>query len=238
MKTAAIFDVDWTLTKEPVGYKFFVFLNSKGKFSNESMHEINTGILSYINKEINYIQLCEIFDHAVIKGLYKKSVIEIEEEAKKFLDKESLYFDYSQKLVNLFSDKHKIFISSSISEIVSLVADDLGADYIIASKIRQKNGVYLDCIEVSLSKENAKKILVQNYALRNNINLKKSFGFGDSEHDSHLEIVGHPIVLNPNPEFREAASKNGWKILYENDDVVWEVQKELSSSMNSRCGFL
>jgi phosphoserine phosphatase len=38
-----------------------------------------------------------------------------------------------------------------------------------------------------------------------------------------LKLVEHPIAFNPNQNLKAAAEANGWKIVVEKKDVVYEI---------------
>jgi HAD superfamily hydrolase (TIGR01490 family) len=55
---------------------------------------------------------------------------------------------------------------------------------------------------------------VIDYARRNGVDLKESYAYGDSASDAPLlEIVGHPVAVNPTRALRKAAQRHGWEIL-------------------------
>ncbi|MFH0948855.1 MAG: haloacid dehalogenase-like hydrolase [Candidatus Aenigmatarchaeota archaeon] len=230
---AAIFDVDMTLTKRVVGYELYKYLNETGVFPDENMESIDNVIDNYGKGRISYDILCKTYDSAVTSGLCGKSVRDVERAAARVFHTHDFYFSYARELVNLFSGEKKVLISTGPKEIISLVAADLGTDDFFASEIRRMNGTYLGDLGVCMSPKDAKKKLVIHYAEKNGIDLSESFGFGDSGHDSHLEIVGYPVVLNPRPEFIGTARDRGWTILTEHDDVIGKV-KEMKGALNGR----
>ena len=73
---------------------------------------------------------------------------------------------------------------------------------------------------------NAKKNTLLEFSKKHNIDLKKSFAFGDSGTDAEfLYAVGKPVALNPNRKLRKIALKNKWTILTKRDDVVGAVRR-------------
>jgi HAD superfamily hydrolase (TIGR01490 family) len=55
---------------------------------------------------------------------------------------------------------------------------------------------------------------VQQLASREGIDLAQSYAYSDSESDlPMLEVVGHPVAVNPDAELRRVARERGWEIL-------------------------
>lgn len=61
--------------------------------------------------------------------------------------------------------------------------------------------------------------------LKENLTLKDSVGVGDTESDySFLEMVDKPICFNPNSKLLRHAKRNGWKVVVERKDVIYEIK--------------
>jgi len=47
---------------------------------------------------------------------------------------------------------------------------------------------------------------------------------GDTESDiGFLKMVKHPIAFNPNLNLERVARRNGWKIIVEKKDVIYDI---------------
>ena len=52
-------------------------------------------------------------------------------------------------------------------------------------------------------------------AERDCIDLDASYAYSDSESDlPMLRVVGHPVVVNPDPHLRRIAAEEGWEVLH------------------------
>ncbi|MDO8564897.1 MAG: HAD-IB family phosphatase [bacterium] len=57
------------------------------------------------------------------------------------------------------------------------------------------------------------------------LSLKGSVGVGDTESDiPFLEMVEKPICFNPNAKLYAHAKRNGWKVVVERKDVIYQIQ--------------
>lgn len=67
--------------------------------------------------------------------------------------------------------------------------------------------------------------IVKRALQKENLTLKGSVGVGDTEGDiSFLELVESPICFNPNSILYRHAKRNGWKVVVERKDVIYELK--------------
>jgi HAD superfamily hydrolase (TIGR01490 family) len=66
--------------------------------------------------------------------------------------------------------------------------------------------------------------IVKRALQKEGLSLKGSVGVGDTEGDiSFLELVDIPICFNPNSALYKHAKRNGWKVVVERKDVIYEL---------------
>lgn len=59
---------------------------------------------------------------------------------------------------------------------------------------------------------------------RENLTLQGSVGVGDTESDiQFLKLVAQPICFNPNQKLYSHAKRNGWQVVVERKDVIYEL---------------
>lgn len=69
-----------------------------------------------------------------------------------------------------------------------------------------------------------KGMVIKQYAAEHNCTFTGSYGVGDTESDaSFLEIVENPIAFNPNQNLKDIAKRNGWKVIVEKKDVIYDI---------------
>ena len=67
--------------------------------------------------------------------------------------------------------------------------------------------------------------MIKQYVFENNLDLKNSYGVGDTESDAgFLELVENPIAFNPNYNLKKIAGEKKWKIVVEKKDVIYEIK--------------
>jgi HAD superfamily hydrolase (TIGR01490 family) len=104
-------------------------------------------------------------------------------------------------------------ISASPAEIVEPLARFLGADDAIASQAQvDESGRYTGEMDV-YAYGPYKADLIRMIAERDGIDLAASYAYSDSYTDlPMLEVVGHPVVVNPDRMLANLAKQRGWEV--------------------------
>ena len=116
-------------------------------------------------------------------------------------------------------DEHKragrevYVVSASPEEFVTPIARMVGIDKVIATKIRTDAlGRYVPELE-RYTMGPGKAEAMREVAAEDGVDLDRSFAYTDSFTDlPMLELVGHPVAVNPEKELREVAEENEWPI--------------------------
>ncbi len=83
----------------------------------------------------------------------------------------------------------------------------------LATQMEIMNGVFTGRI-IHLNYGEGKIRPLKEFAKRNEIDLKKSYFYADSLTDAPaMQLVGHPIAVNPDHKLKKFAKEKGWKIL-------------------------
>ena len=107
-----------------------------------------------------------------------------------------------------------IIVSASGAELVAPIADLLGAEHWIASRMEIANGVYTGEITFYAYGQ-AKADAIKELAAARGYDLDASYAYSDSITDAPmLGAVGHGFVVNPDRALRRAAAVNGWGVLH------------------------
>jgi HAD superfamily hydrolase (TIGR01490 family) len=107
-----------------------------------------------------------------------------------------------------------VIVSTSGSEVVEPIAEMLGADLAIGTRMAVgEDGKYSGEIEFYAYAENKAKAIVE-LAGERGYDLSRSFAYSDSATDvPMLEAVGHPYAVNPDRTLRKEATAREWPIL-------------------------
>ncbi len=105
-------------------------------------------------------------------------------------------------------------VSSSPEEVVRPLARHFGASGVIATRAQVgPDNRYTGELEFyAFGQQKAEAIRA--LARRSRLDLDGSYAYSDSATDlPMLEVVGHPVAVNPDRELRQAAEERGWEIL-------------------------
>jgi HAD superfamily hydrolase (TIGR01490 family) len=105
-------------------------------------------------------------------------------------------------------------VSATLQEVVDGLADELGFDGGIGTVCEVgADGAYTGHSVRPLHGEGKAQAVVE-LAGREGFDLAQSTAYSDSHTDlPFLEIVGHPVVVNPDRELRRVARDRGWETL-------------------------
>jgi HAD superfamily hydrolase (TIGR01490 family) len=108
-----------------------------------------------------------------------------------------------------------IFICTAASqEMADLMALVLTFDGAVGSAIEVKDGAYTGAEGGRFTYRQGKADAIRELAEREEIDLAKSYAYTDSESDlPMLELVGHPVAVNPDAELAAIAEQRGWEIM-------------------------
>ncbi|MGA8114990.1 MAG: HAD-IB family hydrolase [Actinocatenispora sp.] len=105
-----------------------------------------------------------------------------------------------------------VLVSSSGQEMVRPIAELVGADDVIATRMAVEDGRFTGVVEFYAAGSN-KALAVRELAARKGYDLAESYAYSDSVSDIPLlKTVGYPTVVNPDRALRRAAGDEGWPV--------------------------
>jgi len=106
-----------------------------------------------------------------------------------------------------------VVVSASGAEVVEPIAEMLGADAVVATRMAVADGRYTGEIDFYAYGEN-KAVAIRALAATRGYDLAASFAYSDSVTDAPmLAAVGHAHVVNPDRALRRLAAESGWDVL-------------------------
>jgi HAD superfamily hydrolase (TIGR01490 family) len=108
-----------------------------------------------------------------------------------------------------------VFIVTAASqEIADLLATVLVFDGGIGARSEVRDGVYTGRPEGPFTYREGKAQAIREVAASERIDLGDSWAYSDSESDlPMLQVVGHPVAVNPDAELARVAREEGWEIM-------------------------
>ena len=123
-----------------------------------------------------------------------------------------------------------VMATTSPVAFVGPLADALGFDDVIATRWKSAHGAYLGELDGEFVWGVKKSEAVAAWAEANEIRLDRSYAYSDSYYDSPmLDLVGHPVAVNPDPNLTTTALLKRWPIrhLDKNEGVIKIAGREI-----------
>lgn len=226
MKKFAVFDIDGTIFRFALFHSIVDQLVLDGFFSEETANKIEQGRKSWRTRSHpeafwDYVETSVDAYFKSIKDLTQKQFKKVVDEV---FDREKDHvYVYTRELIKDFKQKSYtvIAISGSQMEIVEKFARYYGFDKWVGNEYEVKNGHFTGNISGS---HKDKHHIIKQLITEHDLDIKDSYGVGDTDRDiTMLESVANPIAFNPNQQLFDHAKKNGWKIVVERKNVIYEL---------------
>jgi HAD superfamily phosphoserine phosphatase-like hydrolase len=126
---------------------------------------------------------------------------------------------YPQMLARAYAHQDAgmpIYILTAASqEMADLLAHVLAFDGGLGSRSEIVDGRYTGRPAGPFNYREGKVLSMRELAASEGIDLASSYAYSDSESDlPMLRVVGHPVVVNPDPDLRRIAAEEGWEVLH------------------------
>jgi HAD superfamily hydrolase (TIGR01490 family) len=209
---AALFDVDNTLLPgEASEIRFFRFLWRRGLVGWSEL----TRSAAWLVGHMPPFSLHSLRERKVY--LAGKRPADIESYAREFCQAEMIGKVSSQGLAKL--DAHRqaghqlILVTGAPDFLIEPLAEFLGVATVFAAKPEQRDSVYTGALIPPLPYGHGKRELILAHARKMGLDLAGSYAYGDSPGDHDLlELVGHPLVVNPIRGMARTAQRLGWPV--------------------------
>ena len=209
---AALFDVDNTLLPgEASEIRFFRFLWRRGLVGWSEL----TRSAAWLVGHMPPFSLHSLRERKVY--LAGKRPADIESYAREFCQAEMIGKVSVQGRAKL--DGHRqaghqvILVTGAPDFLIEPLAKFLGVTTIFAAKPEQRDSVYTGALIPPLPYGHGKRELILAHARTMGLDLAGSYAYGDSPGDHDLlELVGHPLVVNPIRGMARTAQRLGWPV--------------------------
>lgn len=225
-----IFDIDGTIFRSSLLVELINGLVDAHIIPSKARLEMEDDYLNWVNRTGDYESYIQKVINIHVKYITgcKRSAVEAVAEQVVSWQKQRLY-RYTRNLIAELKKKdyYLLCISGSPTYIVSRFAKAMGFKSYFGSEYEVKKGVFTGKV-LNLDTFYKKAFVLQEFLRHNKLNadLKNSYAIGDTESDIPiLEVVGNPVAINPNRRLAEHAQKNGWQVVVERKDVIYNITK-------------
>jgi len=228
MKPVAVFDVDGTIFRSSLTVELVEGLIHNSIFSEDVRSEYTNEKESWLNRQEDYQTYINAVERTFvthIKGVHYSDFLNVAKDVAR-LYQGRVYRFTRDLLADLKADGYFLLaVSQSPKGILDLFCESMGFDktygrfYELGPSDRFTGSILDEHIIAN------KAHIVKRALEKEPITIHGSYGVGDTEDDiSFLEHVTYPICFNPNKSLYQHAKLNGWRVVVERKDVMYEIQ--------------
>ena len=226
LRKFAVFDIDGTLIRWQLYHAIADELARRGHIEPASYQAMRQARMAWKRRtggtfkdyEIQVIEIYEAMLQTLSFEQFEEAIAAVFEEYK------DQVYTYTRDLIaKLKKDGYLLFaISGSQTEIVAKIASYYGFDDYVGTVYERLDSSFSGQKTIgSHQKDKTLKELVRKHTA----SYKDSIGVGDSHSDiSMLQLVEQPIAFNPERDLFGHARVNGWKVVIERKNMVYELE--------------
>lgn len=226
----AVFDIDGTVIRWQLYHALADELARTGHLDPKEFQKVRRARMLW--KKRTHETSFEEYEQALV-ALIDKAITGIRVEALEaachsVMDeyKDQVY-TYTRDLIRDLQTKNYLLfaISASQAQIVGLIAGYYGFDDFGGSEYEVKDGYFTGRKELLVSE--SKPEFLKQLVAKHGAVWQGSYAVGDSDGDiPMLESVEQPIAFNPTKKLFQHASAQGWKIVIERKNMVYQLEQE------------
>lgn len=225
----AVFDIDGTLIRWQLYHAVVDALARQGDIDQQAYQNIRQARMLW--KKRTHQDSFREYEMELVKTyestLKQLSVDKFDQALRNvFEEYKDQVYTYTRGLIRDLKDKGYLLfaLSGSQQEIISLLAEHYGFDDWVGSRAEQVDGRFTGNIKTSLGR---KPDILRELVARHQATYSGSIAVGDSEGDiGMLELTERPIAFNPSKKLFQHAREQGWKVVVERKNVVYELVSE------------
>lgn len=212
-RAAAFFDVDKTILSENSATLYLRELYLEGAIDWRTMLE---NLTSYLRYKVNLLDV-ERFAERTLAHFRGRSEAELELEAARWVERAlvSTIYPEARELLRKHRARGDLvaLVSGAIGYVVVPLARHLGVEHVMHTHLEVRDGRFTGRVIQPVCYGEGKIYWLQQLIEREGIELARSFFYSDSVTDLPLlDLVGHPVVVNPDPLLLREARRRRWPV--------------------------
>lgn len=214
-RVAAFFDLDKTIIATSSAFAYGREFLHNGLITPQDAMSLSLAKASYMLAGQSSAQMDSTRDQltSMVAGWSEKQVREIVHDTMHTVLIPAIYSEARELIQAHQAAGHEvIIISASARQLVEPIAAELGVDKVISTELEIVDGKFTGTVEF-YCKGSAKADAITGLVDECGYNLQDSFAYSDSATDAPmLELVGHPVAVNPDRALKKIALESGWEI--------------------------
>jgi HAD superfamily hydrolase (TIGR01490 family) len=214
-RVGAFFDLDKTLISENSGSLYMKYRYEQGEISG---WELLKGLGAYLRYKLGLLDITT-WSRDTMRQFKGDSERSLAREARIWMEERvvpTLYPEAERIVADHLAKGHVVAIVSGATKfVVRPLAEHLGIKHLLYTRLEVENGHFTGRVVEPICFEDGKIYWLQQLVEEQNIDLAKSYFYTDSITDLPLlDLVGHPVVTNPDPRLYREAKRRRWPVRF------------------------
>ena len=214
-RVAALFDMDKTIICENSASLYMRHRYERGEISGWDLAQ---GFGAYLRYKLGVLDI-EAWTKSMMLEFKGRSEADVAEEGQRLFVtrvRDTIYPEAERLVREHHEAGHAVAIVSGATRyVVEPMAEFLGVEHCLYTRLEVEQGVLTGRVLEPLCFNEGKIYWLQRFIEQNEIDLARSYFYTDSVTDlSLLELVGHPVVTNPDPLLYRKAVRRRWPVRF------------------------
>ncbi len=214
-RVGALFDMDKTIIAENSASLYMRHRYERGEVTGM---ELLKGLGAYLRYKVGILDIQAWTKSMMVEFKGRKEIDLARQGRELFNDlvRETIFPEAERLIADHHASGHAVAIVSGATRfIVEPMAEHLGVGNILCTRLEAENGVLTGRVLEPLCFDEGKIYWVQKFVEDERVDLARSYFYTDSVTDLPLlELVGHPIVTNPDPILYRTAVRRRWPVRF------------------------
>lgn len=214
-RVGALFDMDKTIIAENSASLYMRHRYERGEVTGL---ELLKGLGAYLRYKVGILDVQAWTKSMMVEFKGRKEIDLARQGRELFNDlvRETIFPEAERLIADHHASGHAVAIVSGATRfIVEPMAEHLGVGNILCTRLEAENGVLTGRVLEPLCFDEGKIYWVQKFVEDEKVDLARSYFYTDSVTDLPLlELVGHPIVTNPDPILYRTAVRRRWPVRF------------------------
>jgi HAD superfamily hydrolase (TIGR01490 family) len=214
-RVGAFFDMDKTLIAENSGSLYMRYRYQLGEITGL---ELLQGLGTYLRYKLGLLDI-ENWTKGMMLQFRGQSESELEAEASLWAREAvvaTIYPEARELVREHLGRGHVVVVVSGATRfVVRPIAQHLGIEHMLYTRLEVEDGLFTGRIIEPICFETGKIYWLQQFIEEHSVDLARSYFYTDSITDLPLlDLVGHPVVTNPDPLLYRTAMKRHWPVRF------------------------
>ena len=214
-RIGAFFDMDKTLIAENSGSLYMRYRYQRGEIGGL---DLLAGLGAYLQYKLGVLDIRNWTKRMMVQFRGQEEA-ELEREARTWFEAmvAGTIYPRAAELVREHEEKGHVvaIVSGATKFVVRPLAERLGVRHFLYTRLEVEDGRFTGRVVEPICFEEGKIYWIQHFIERHGIDLARSFFYTDSITDLPLlDLVGHPVAVNPDPFLYRTAVRRRWPVRF------------------------